>query len=64
MRPWVLSLFVLFVFFLHGTGLSVTAVLVLVVGFRLRSLKRHLRGRIRNGGVARDADYLVNGMYL
>nr|CAH0105400.1 unnamed protein product [Daphnia galeata] len=43
-------------------GLSVTAVLVLLVGCRLRSLKRHLRrGR---GGHTRDADYLVNGMYL
>jgi hypothetical protein len=38
-------------------------VLVLLVGFRLRSLKRHLRGRGRNG-FSRDADYLVNGMYL
>lgn len=47
---------------LHFTGLSVTAVLVLLVGCRLRSLKRHLRrGR---GGHTRDADYLVNGMYL
>lgn len=43
-------------------GLSVTAVLVLLVGCRLRSLKRHLRrGR---SGHTRDADYLVNGMYL
>lgn len=45
------------------TGLSVTAVLVLLVGCRLRSLKRHLRTRGR-GGHTRDADYLVNGMYL
>lgn len=44
-------------------GLSVTSVLVLLVGCRLRSLKRHLRRGPRTGHT-RDADYLVNGMYL
>lgn len=48
---------------IYFPGLSVTAVLVLLVGCRLRSLKRHLRARGR-GGHTRDADYLVNGMYL
>lgn len=44
-------------------GMSVTGVLVLLVGCRLRSLKRHLRRGPRTGHT-RDADYLVNGMYL
>lgn len=45
-------------------GLSVTAVLVLLVGCRLRSLKSRLRRGSGRNGHARDADYLVNGMYL
>ena len=48
---------------IYGIGLSVTGVLVLLVGCRLRSLKRHLR-RGPRAGHTRDADYLVNGMYL
>ena len=49
--------------FSFSAGLSVTGVLVLLVGCRLRSLKRHLRRGSRTGHT-RDADYLVNGMYL
>lgn len=43
-------------------GLSITALLLVFVGCRLRSVKRRLRrGRPLNSN---EADYLVNGMYL
>ena len=43
-------------------GLSITALLLLFVGCRLRSVKRRLRrGRPLTSN---EADYLINGMYL
>uniref|UniRef100_T1J182 MANSC domain-containing protein n=1 Tax=Strigamia maritima TaxID=126957 RepID=T1J182_STRMM len=43
-------------------GLTLTGVLVVLVGCRLRVVRRHLRrGR---SPFTHDADYLVNGMYL
>ena len=45
-----------------GLGLSVTALLLLFVGCRLRTVKTRLRrGRPLTTG---EADYLINGMYL
>jgi len=45
-----------------GLGLCVTALLVLLVGCRMKSFKRKIARRGRT--LAHDADYLVNGMYL
>ena len=43
-------------------GLSITAILLIFVGCRLRNVKRRLRrGRPLNSN---EADYLINGMYL
>ncbi len=43
-------------------GLSITALLLIFVGCRLRNVKRRLRrGRPLNSN---EADYLINGMYL
>lgn len=46
-------------------GVCVTALLVVLVGCRLRGVRRRLR-KHRGGKspYAHDADYLVNGMYL
>ena len=41
-------------------GLTVTAVMAVLIACRLRVVKRRGRGR----DFAHDADYLVNGMYL
>ncbi|RWS24020.1 hypothetical protein B4U80_09856, partial [Leptotrombidium deliense] len=43
-------------------GLCVTAMLVAIVGCRMKSIRRRIARRGRN--LAHDADYLVNGMYL
>lgn len=43
-------------------GLFVTALLVVLVGCRMKSFKRKIARRGRT--LAHDADYLVNGMYL
>jgi hypothetical protein len=43
-------------------GLLVTALLVVLVGCRMKSFKRKIARRGRT--LAHDADYLVNGMYL
>ena len=43
-------------------GLTVTAVMAVLIACRLRVVKR--RGRGRHDSYAHDADYLVNGMYL
>lgn len=44
-------------------GLSITAMLIALVGCRMKSIKKRIA---RRGGrsLAHDADYLVNGMYL
>ena len=43
-------------------GLSITALLLIFAGCRLRTVKRRLRkGRPLNSN---EADYLINGMYL
>ena len=42
-------------------GLSITAILLIFVGCRLRNVKRRLRRSRMNSN---DADYLINGMYL
>ena len=51
--------------FFLPTGVCVTALLVVLVGCRLKEVKRRVR-RHRGAGksYAHDADYLVNGMYL
>ncbi len=43
-------------------GLLVTALLIVLVGCRMKSFKRKIARRGRT--LAHDADYLVNGMYL
>ncbi|XP_071542817.1 uncharacterized protein [Panulirus ornatus] len=46
-------------------GVCITALLVVLVGCRLRSVRRRLRRtRGSRSPYAHDADYLVNGMYL
>lgn len=44
-------------------GLFITILLIVIVGYRMRSIKKRIQ---RRGGrtLAHDADYLVNGMYL
>lgn len=44
------------------SGLIITCIMAILIGCRLRVVKR----RMRRGGksYAHDADYLVNGMYL
>ncbi|XP_023235160.1 uncharacterized protein LOC111634583 isoform X2 [Centruroides sculpturatus] len=44
-------------------GLCVTALLLVLVGCRMRSIRRRLARRKRSA-LVHDADYLVNGMYL
>jgi hypothetical protein len=44
-------------------GLSVTAVMAILIACRLRVVKRRGRGR-GHDSYSHDADYLVNGMYL
>lgn len=47
----------------YFTGMCVTAVTIVLVGCRMRTVRR----RMRRGGksaYAHDADFLVNGMYL
>lgn len=43
-------------------GLCITAMLVALVGCRMKSIRRRIARRGRN--LTHDADYLVNGMYL
>lgn len=43
-------------------GLTVTAIMAVLIVCRLRVVRR--RGRRRHEPYAHDADYLVNGMYL
>uniref|UniRef100_T1KUI5 MANSC domain-containing protein n=1 Tax=Tetranychus urticae TaxID=32264 RepID=T1KUI5_TETUR len=43
-------------------GVGITAMLVTLVGCRMKYIKRRIARRGRN--LAHDADYLVNGMYL
>lgn len=43
-------------------GLCITALLVVLVGCRMKSIKRRIARRGRT--LAHDSDYLVNGMYL
>lgn len=44
-------------------GLFITVLLVVIVGFRIKSLKKRIQRRGR-ATLATDADYLINGMYL
>lgn len=46
-------------------GVCITALLVVLVGCRLRGVRRRLRRHRGSKSLyAHDADYLVNGMYL
>ena len=50
--------------FFNFPGICVTAIMVLVVGCRMKVVRKRM---IRRGGklpYAHDADFLVNGMYL
>jgi hypothetical protein len=58
-RIWTIQLKVCFLI----AGLCITGIMAVLIGCRLRMVKR----RLRRGGkspYAHDADYLVNGMYL
>ena len=45
-------------------GLFITIMLIVIVGFRMRSIKKRIQRRGGRTSLAHDADYLVNGMYL
>jgi hypothetical protein len=45
-------------------GLSITAMLIALVGCRMNSIKKRIARRGGRGSLAHDADYLINGMYL
>lgn len=45
-------------------GLLITVLLIVIVGFRMRSIKKRIQRRGGRTSLSYDADYLVNGMYL
>ena len=51
---------------LNSAGLSITGIMLALVGCRIRDVKRRLLRRSGKGSFVHeaDADFLVNGMYL